>query len=234
MKTLILGKGYVGSRLADELPNATYTNRKKKYSASIPFELECRTTWKNIRQPENVIWTFPPVPLELVKEFYNECLRDVKNLIILGSTSCYTVKRQKQKISEESELNLQLNRVQGEEFLREQGAMILSLAGIYGPNRSPKSWLYKGLIRNPKKFVNLIHVKDIVFIINHFLSHIIKGQRLNLSDGQAKSWMEIGENCDFHFRMPGERELSKIISNEKLVSLLPKDYKFQELYSSWE
>ena len=36
------------------------------------------------------------------------------------------------------------------------------------------------------------------------------------------------------FRMKGERELSKVIANEKIKSLLPKNFKFKELYSSWE
>lgn len=234
MKVLVLGKGYVGKAFCEKYPDAIGTRRKVTQKDTPSFDLENPATWKNLPKAETVIWTFPATPLDKVKKFYEERLQDCKNLIVLGSTSRYVVKRQKQRIDEESPIDTSILRVQGEEFLKQQGATILALAGIYGPDRDPVTWLYKGLIRNPKKMLNLIHLDDILNALDHFVNTPTPGDTFNLSDGEAKSWMEIGEKAGFHFRMPGERELSKIIINQKIKETLPKDYKFKELYSSWQ
>ena len=234
MKVLVLGKGYVGKTYCEKYPDAIGTRRKVTHKDTPSFDLENPATWKNLPKAETIIWTFPATPLEKVQKFYEEKLQDCKNLIVLGSTSRYIIKRQKQRIDEDSPIDTSILRVQGEEFLKQQGATILALAGIYGPDRDPVNWLYKGLIRNPKKMLNLIHLDDIISILDHFVHSPTKGETFNLSDGEAKSWMEIGEKAGFHFRMPGERELSKIIINKKIKDRLPKDYKFKELYSSWQ
>jgi hypothetical protein len=234
MSTLILGKGYVGKAFCDEHPATIGTRRKVTGSGTPSFDLDNAATWRNIPEAKTVIWTFPATPLEKVEEFYNQKLSSCKNLIILASTSRYLVKRQKQRIDENSELDLSILRVQGEELLKSKGATVLALSGIYGPNRDPASWLYKGLIKNPNKMLNLIHLSDIISTLRHLQEHPLPGETINLSDGDPKTWREIGEKAGFHFRMPGERELSKIISNEKIKSILPSNYKFKELYSTWE
>ncbi|MCM8535366.1 MAG: hypothetical protein NE334_05465 [Lentisphaeraceae bacterium] len=234
MSILILGKGYVGKALCEEFPEATGTRRKVTNPQTPSFDLENEITWKNIPSAETIIWTFPACPVEKVEKFYNEKLLSCKNLIVLASTSRYVVKRQKQRIDENTDIDKTLIRVKGEEYLKSQGATILALAGIYGPNRDPYSWLTKGLIRNPKKMLNLIHLDDIVNIIKVLIKNPKPNEIYNLADGEAKSWQEIGEKADFHFRMPGERELSKIISNDKIKSILPENYQFRDLYTSWE
>ena len=234
METLILGKGYVGSALSEALKDCGFTNRKKNNPGSIAFDLKNKTTWKNIPKVKNVVWTFPATPVELVQEFYHERLSEVENLIVLGSTSRYVITRQKERITEDTKIDKQILRVQGEEFLVENGGTLLCLAGIYGPNRDPKNWLYKNLIKNPNKLVNLVHLDDIIYAIKHLLDNPAKNERFNLADGNPKSWREIGEKCDFHFRMPGERELSKVIISSKIKSRFPKDFKFKELFEAWE
>jgi nucleoside-diphosphate-sugar epimerase len=235
MKTIILGKGYVGKVLAEHLPEAYCTRRKKTHPGILAFDLEVKSTWNAIpKDLDNVIWTFPATPIEMVKEFYEAKLFNCKNIIVLGSTSRYIVKREKSLVDETNPFDSTILRVQGEEFLREQGATLLVLAGIYGPDREPVSWLYKGLIRNPRKLLNLIHVDDIVTIVKHFISSPENGEVFNLSDGVARSWDEIGERAGFHFRMPGEREVNKIIKNEKILSRLPDNFKFIDFYSTWQ
>ena len=234
MSILILGKGYVGKALCEELPGSIGTRRKVTTPQTPSFDLENEVTWKNLPNAETIIWTFPACPVEKVEKFYEQKLQSCKNLIVLASTSRYIVKRQKQRIDEDSDIDTTLIRVKGEEFLKSKGATILALAGIYGPNRDPYSWLMKGLIRNPKKMLNLIHLDDIIEIIKVLIKTPQPGDCYNLADGNPKSWQEIGEEADFHFRMPGERELSKIISNEKVKAILPENYKFRDLYTSWE
>ena len=118
MSTLILGRGHVGKALHNANENFLYTNRKKTHPGQLIFDLENKTTWKNIPKVENLIWTFPAKPEKLVEEFFQERLSQVKNLIVLASTSCYINKRQKEKIDENSPINTDIIRVKGEELLR--------------------------------------------------------------------------------------------------------------------
>jgi len=231
MKTLILGKGYVGSALHTAIPESLATQRSVKNPGTLTFDLERPETWRHIPKCDTVIWTFPAMPIRAISRFYRQHLQDCKNLIVLASTSCYKVKRQKELISELSELDESILRVKGEEYLRKKGATILCLAGIYGPLRNPVSWLYKGLIQNPNKIVNLIHLDDITSTIKQLIETPQPGERFNLSDGEARIWRDIGEKVGFEFRMPGERHLSKVIDNSKIRTILPADYQFKNLYS---
>ena len=232
MKVLILGKGYVGSALFKEIPGALGTNRSIKHTGSLYFDLEKPETWRHLPKCDTVIWTFPAKPVRTVSRFYKTYLQHCKNIIVLASTSCYQIKNNKELVTEETQLDEAIIRVKGEEYLRKKGATVLCLAGIYGPDRIPLNWLYKGLIRNPKKIVNLIHLDDIIFTIKHLIDSPLPGERFNLSDGEARTWKEIGEKVGFEFRMPGERELSKIIDNSKIRDILPEDYQFKDLFST--
>jgi hypothetical protein len=48
------------------------------------------------------------------------------------------------QVTEEAKVDLTQGRVEGEEYLREHGAICLVLAGIYGDERQPSSWLLRG------------------------------------------------------------------------------------------
>lgn len=234
MSTIILGRGHVGSAIHRRNTDFLFTLRKKNHPGTIVFDLENETTWKNLPKVDNVIWTFPARPLDLVERFYEERLSEVKNLIVLASTSCYINKRQKEKIDESSPLNENIIRVRGEEFLRKQGATVMCLAGIYDSERNPLNWMEKRLIRNPSKVVNLIHTEDIVSIIEHFLKMPKPGERFNISDGVPRTWQEIGDKAGFEFRMDPEREVSKLLSNAKLKKVLHPRFQFRQLYDLWE
>lgn len=234
MSTLILGRGHVGTALHKSHPDFLFTRRKKTHTDTIVFDLENKTTWKNLPEADNIIWTFPARPLKLVEEFYEMKLSKTKNLIVLASTSCYINKRQKEVIDEKSALNSNIIRVKGEEFLREKGATIMCLAGIYDSERNPLNWLKKGLIRNPSKIVNLIHTEDIVFIIEHFLKMPKPGERYNICDGFPRTWQEIGDKIGFEFRMDPEREVSKLLKNDKIRKILHPKFKFRALYDLWD
>ena len=236
-KTLILGCGYVGSALANKIPDTVITYRsvqKAEEHNGIYFNLDDLNSWDNIPVVGDVIWTLPAAPLNLVQEFHKTVLHDCNRIVVYGSTSCYLTSKNKEIVTEEHPLDLNRDRVAGEEYLRKAGATILVLSGIYGPNREPVNWLRKGLIRSPDKRVNLIHRDDIVditlFLLNE--NRLTEGERINLSDGVNRLWSEIAGYYSVVIKTNATLVKNKIISNQKLRGLLPEGFQFRELYRS--
>ena len=88
---------------------------------------------------------------------------------MLGSTSAYDTGGSQEYpppwIDETAPIDYTKPRVQGEEFLRtECGAIVLRVAGIYGPGRHPYDWITSGRVGLSDKYVNLIHVEDLAAI----------------------------------------------------------------------
>lgn len=233
MNTLILGGGYVGSRLSKRLGAAmTHRSTEKATQQSIYFDLADRSSWVNLPSADKVVWTFPAQPLEVIQAFHRAKLTQVQKLFVYASTSCYQTLQPDQRVDENQPLDLSRERVAGEEWLRQQGATILALAGIYGPNRHPVDWLRKGLIKTPDKRVNLIHVDDIVAITEHLLNDVrnLRGERFNLADGEALHWRDIAEHYGISIQDSGKTYDSKRISNDKICDWLG-GYRFRALFS---
>lgn len=193
--------------------------------------------------------------MDHVKEFHEAYLSKVKMVIVYGSTSRYIVNQPDEQITEEAQVDLSQPRVQGEEYLRGQGAVCLVLAGIYGDERQPSSWLIRGLIKNGNKHVNLVHVSDILAatlcVINSDHSGNggdycdlarLKGQSINVSDGTPRRWHDILAHYRSAKVIPAEQEIhfpdpsppdtqSKRISNNKLRHLLGSHHHFVDLFS---
>ena len=94
------------------------------------------------------MWCFPALPKEAASNFAKEMTNKGSRLLILGSTSAYPPKADG-LTNEEVELNINLPRVQSEEHLRETyGAILVRLAGIYGPGRNVLNWIRRGKIKN--------------------------------------------------------------------------------------
>jgi nucleoside-diphosphate-sugar epimerase len=236
-KTLILGCGYVGSALAEKIPDVvcTYSSVQKTDKRNgIYFHLDDRNSWDNIPAVADVIWTLPAAPLNLAQEFHKTVLNNCNRIVVYGSTSCYLTSKNEEVVTEEHPLDLNRDRVAGEEYLRKAGATILVLSGIYGPNREPVNWLRKGLIRSPDKRVNLIHRDDIVditlFLLNE--NRLTEGERINLSDGVGRLWSEVAGYYLIEIKADDTLVKNKIISNQKLRGLLPEGFQFRELYRS--
>ena len=174
---VILGSGYTGLRIwrlakQQSLPvqassrrpaqNLTYVEPE----ARLRFDLTEPATWPSLPPNIDLIWTFPATPLEQVQAFAGQYCNPSHRLIVLGSTSAYDTDGGHAEdiapwIDETSPINVHLPRVQGEEYLRRHhGAIILRVAGIYGPQRNPVEWIRQGLVGPTDKFVNLIHVED--------------------------------------------------------------------------
>jgi nucleoside-diphosphate-sugar epimerase len=228
MSLLILGAGYVGERLRAAHASVTATRRQAD-DTSIRFDLAAQETWEGLPAADAVVWTFPAAPVELARRFRDHALRHVKNLIVLGSTSAYLTREPDEWVSEETPLDLAQPRVAGEESLRQSGATVLQLAGIWGPGRDPIRWLLDGRVRNGLKHVNLAHVDDILAAISAVIAAPRPGERLNVCDGEPRRWREHVAALAAEGRLPPAFELpetppgldSKRVRNDRLRAMLP-------------
>jgi hypothetical protein len=229
----ILGAGYVGSALLRSFPSAGATHRSPaSQSRRFRFDLDDPSTWRNPPLVgRTVIWTFPATPPDRVRSFHDRYLRDARGLIVLGSTSAYLTAENDAvaEVDEHAPLDMTQPRVQGEEWLRTQGATVLQLAGIFGPGREPDGWLRRGRIRDGAKLVNLIHVDDIVAVIAHLVADPAPGERINVANGEPIAWRDLAARfradgripADFALPESGPLEFGKRIDNRRLRELLP-------------
>ena len=161
------------------------------------FDLEQPSTWLNIPVDADLIWCFPATPLKQVQAFARTLDAPPRRIVVLGSTSAYDAPSQSTEypppwIDESAPIDLTKPRVQGEEFLRTNcGAIVLRVAGIYGPERNPLDWIRQGRVGSSRKYVNLIHVEDLAAICLAAIEKGTPGEAYNVSDGQPHTWNEI-------------------------------------------
>lgn len=188
MRLLILGAGWVGEALRRRYPDAAFT-RRTAVDGAIAFDLAREETWAALPAAEAVVWTFPAAPAERAYSLFQSRFASSK-VIVLGSTSAYLTGAADAEIDETSPLDPDQPRVAGEEALRRRGAAILHLAGLWGPGRDPVRWLLDGRIANGLKFVNLVHLEDVLAAVDAVLARFEPGLRLNVSDGRPRRWRE--------------------------------------------
>ncbi|HSM10775.1 MAG TPA: hypothetical protein VK827_04320 [Lysobacter sp.] len=237
----ILGAGYVGRALLARFPHADATHRQPTHVPRIhAFDLDQPRTWGNPPLAgRTVVWTFPAAPLECVRRFHGAHLRDAAGLIVLGSTSAYRLGDagavSAVTVDESAPLDLEQPRVQGEEWLRAQGATVLQLAGIFGPGREPVDWLRRGRIKDGARLVNLVHVDDIVSVIAHLLVQPMPGQRLNVANGEPAAWRDLAAEWRRQGKVPADLALpdsradafGKRVDVTRLRALLP-EHRFRQ------
>ncbi len=244
---VILGGGYTGRTLYHRATAEGWqvwcTSRQpSQHLTDVPanhrlgFDLTRPETWKALPSPMNIIWCFPACPLDLVQRFLTSRKPHPNRMIILGSTSAYpsdgTI------INELHEPNRQLARVQGEEYLRSTaGAIILRLAGIYGPGRNVLDWIRKGKIRNTSRLVNLLHVDDAVGICLKALTDAPEGSTYVASDGTPRPWSEICTYAATQWdiaipHLTPAPDPGKHIDNQKLLRELGYSFRFPDLYQA--
>jgi nucleoside-diphosphate-sugar epimerase len=116
--------------------------------------------------------------------------------------------------------------VQGEELLRTDCcAIILRVAGIYGPGRNPIDWIRKGRVSPSRKYVNLIHVEDLADICLITMERGMRGDAYNVSDGTPRTWKDICRIVQDRWGIQpseekGDASIGKRIATGKLLSLL--------------
>jgi len=206
------------------------------------FDLEQPSTWLNIPVGADLIWCFPATPLEQVQAFARTLEPPPRRIVVLGSTSSYDGPRQSTEypppwIDESAPIDRTKPRVQGEEYLRnELGAIVLHVAGIYGPGRNPLDWIRQGRVGPSRKYVNLIHVEDLAAICLLTLEHGKFGEAYNVSDGQPHTWNEIcvtaQQRWDVTTTAKENHSSGKRISNAKLRAELGYTLRHPDLYES--
>jgi len=152
---IILGAGWVGSRLAARLHGGgvgvRVTNRpappsrsrlKSDYYRPVPlpsslphhdFDMAKRDTWDALPPPSSLraaVITFSAMP-EHCEPFWDEYLRHVPRVLCYSSTAVYQVETPGQRVDERTPLRA-TPRAQAEEFLRARGATVLTISGIFG------------------------------------------------------------------------------------------------------
>jgi hypothetical protein len=234
---VVLGSGYVARflSLTDSYSTVLYTSREPdNHLTWVPLERRLRfnlaepDTWNNVPPAADVLWCFPAAPIGAVRHFARD--RSWTRLVVLGSTSSYDVGSSPESPppwnDETAPVDLDKPRVQGEELLRRDcGAVLLRVAGIYGPGRHPYRWIRSGLVRVSDKYVNLIHVEDLAAICLAALQYGVPGSAYNVSDGIPRTWREIGSRLDGPHRAPAPAneqrpQSGKRIDTAKLRSLL--------------
>jgi hypothetical protein len=197
----------------------------------VHFDLAKPETWTNIPRDTDLIWCFPAIPVDLIQKFSEEASLTTRRVVVLGSTSAYDTEDATDYpppwIDETAVIDVSKPRVQGEEWLRAHCySVVLRVAGIYGPGRSPITWMETGRVRPSRKYVNLIHVEDLATACLAALRHAQPGEAYNVSDGVPRTWNEICGRMEQHsvsmtvdqFARPGKR-----ISNARLMELLQMD-----------
>ncbi len=251
---IILGSGYTGRYLAGSLattsrPFFATSREPDRNLSSMPadkrmrFDLQQPSTWQNIPDSADLIWCFPAAPLDQVQAFSRTFDTPARRMVVLGSTSAYETSDRSDEYpppwtDESTPLDLSKPRVQGEEFLRKNcGAILLRVAGIYGPGRNPLDWIRTGRVSPTGKYVNLIHVEDLASICLLALDKGKRGEAYNVSDGQPHTWNEICATAQQRWSVtaaaanenpsPGKR-----ISNAKLRSELGCTFRYPDLYEA--
>ena len=251
---VILGYGYTGRHILQLTlkrgANAWATSRNPAVQfATVPFpqrlefDLARPETWGHLPTGADLIWCFPATPLPAVQQWAETQHSRLNCLVVLGSTSAYEVSDHSNEypptwIDESAPLDLTKSRVQGEEYLRNNlGAIMLRVAGIYGPGRNPTDWIRTGRVSPSRKYVNLIHVEDLAAICLLALDKGKPGETYNVSDGQPHTWNEICATAQQRWGVtaaaanedpsPGKR-----ISNAKLRAGLGYTLKHPDLYEA--
>lgn len=224
---LILGAGWVGDALRARCPHAAFTRRSARPGAT-EFDLAREETWTSLPADDEVVWTFPAAPPERAIALFESRFASSK-VVVLGSTSAYLSSGPDELVDESAPLDLAQPRVAGEEALRARGAAVLHLAGLWGPGRDPVKWLLEGRVRNGLRFVNLVHLDDVLASIAAALAKFEPGLRVNVSDGRPRRWNE--HVAELHARggLPAGFALeqaplgfkSKRIASTRLERLLP-------------
>jgi hypothetical protein len=251
---IILGAGYTGKHLSGALAGTSRpffaTSRDPARNLShvstdrrVRFGLEEPSTWPNIPVDADLIWCFPATPLEQVRAFARKLNGPPRRIVVLGSTSAYELPDRSNEYpppwtDESASIDLAKQRVQGEEFLQNDcGAIVLRVAGIYGPSRNPIEWVRQGRVSPSRKYVNLIHVEDLAAICLLALEKGKPGETYNVSDGQPHTWNEICATAQQRWGVttaavnqdpsPGKR-----ISNAKLQGELGYTFRHPDLYDA--
>lgn len=245
---VILGAGYTGKvlyHLAQEQGEAVLaTSRQPENHLTfarpedrLVFDLNHEETWEQLPAQSQLIWCFPALPAKAASAFAQHAISQKCRLLILGSTSAFP-QIKGQIIDETTEVDLTKPRTKSEEDLRKtHGAVVLRLAGIYGPGRNVLDWIRKGKISSSERYVNLIHVEDVARICLKALVHASPGSAYIISDGIPRQWSEICSTAAQRWGIsqpPHDttKDVGKKLSSRKVLRELKYQLHYPNLYEA--
>ncbi len=248
--TVILGAGYTGRylfSLAEEKRPAVLATSRLPESRlpfvpppqRVYFDLERPESWGNIPAGADLFWCFPAAPIDRVSAFAETVIRRSRRLVVLGSTSAYHLPEGTADplIDESWPVNMGLPRVRGEEYLRLNfKAVVLRVAGIYGPGRNPLDWIRQGRIGPSERYVNLIHVEDLARVCLVARKSGRPGESYNVSDGHPRRWAEILKFASQRYGVvshaSADARPGKRISIERLQTDLHYRFAYPDLFAA--
>jgi hypothetical protein len=149
----------------------------------------------------------------------------------VGSTSAFLVDKPHGPVDESTPFDMSIPRVQGEVFLRDQGATLVMSSGIYGAGRNPVDWIKKGYVGKSEKYVNMIHGSDLAQFLLQASQLGEKGAVYIASDNNPQRWrdvIELWESQGLVSDVPekASRRSSKKIDSSKSIKSLQIDLQF--------
>lgn len=251
-RLVILGAGYVGRHLFAQASGRGFrvwaTSRTPRdHLASLPppcrleFDLARPETWRNVPPETDLVWCFPAEPVEAVAAFAAEAAPRAGRLIVLGSTAAYVTGERAATdvlLDESAAVDRDRPRVLGEECLRrDHRAVLLRVAGIYGPGRNVLDWIRQGRIKGLQRFVNLVHVEDLTGICLAALDRARAGEVYNVSDGRPRRWADICREAERRWGIPAppsapDGRTGKRLSIVKLVAELGYRFRHPDLFEA--
>ena len=189
---LILGHGYTAQYLVQNLPPdkkwvaTSRTNKDFHY-----FDLADMESWDQLPKAKFTFWTFPPAPLDLVKNFFNENKKKLGTLVVVGSTSGFLTSEPHQLVDESTPLDDSIERAEAEKYLSDQWAILVIISVIYVPDKNPIDWVKNGYVGKRDKYVNMIHVEDLANIIFQASQKGEKGFTYIASDNLPLRWADV-------------------------------------------
>jgi hypothetical protein len=251
---IILGCGYTGRHIMQLTLQrgtsawATSRNPAQQLTAvplsqRLEFDLARPETWGHLSTEADLVWCFPATPLSAVQQWAKTQHSQFNRLVVLSSTSAYEASGSSTEypppwFDESAPIDLTKPRAQGEEYLRNAlSAIVLRVAGIYGPGRNPLDWIKQGRVGPSRKYVNLIHVEDLAAISLAALEWGQPGEAYNVSDGQPHTWDEICVTAQQRWGVTPaaakeDYSSGKRISNAKLRAELGYALRHPDLYEA--
>ena len=204
---LILGAGWVGSRLAARLSQERcarvavtsrpdWRSRQKEAYAPVPlnpppvsrhaFDIDAPETWDALPEPETLgaaVLTFAATADQL-RPFWERYLRKVPRTVAYSSTAVYRVDVPGQEVDETTPLR-PTARAAADAFLLQRGATVLTISGIFGEAQDARgvctcfaAYASAGGALNGQKSVNMVHVDDIIAATAHALAAEASASRI--------------------------------------------------------
>jgi nucleoside-diphosphate-sugar epimerase len=253
---LVLGAGWVGSRLASSLLEdgtpvvathrpGTDVMQKPPYFRPVPldlpeaalpaFDMDDPATWEALPPASSLAAAVVTFPLTAGPEaFWEAYLKDVPTVLCYSTTSIYQVDKPGQRV-DESTPTRETPRALAEAYCQERGACVLTISGIFGERRSPRgictclsTYTSAGGALNGNKRINMVHVDDIVAASRVLLAQPRRSSRINVA-GQNFLLSQLIDHCK-HPKVPDapDNDLSSkcVCSDQLLREIMPEGFDF--------